>query len=220
MMRAGLIVFCLALLVSAAASAQDAPDPAAAPEAQDAPSYEIRLRTLQERVDDLKSRVFDSKSKLLVLREQILRNLISEARSTIVHVNEASNSLVLEEVVYFLDNEKIYFQSNRDGVLEQQREFEVFAGSIAPGNHIISVEMAFRGKGNVFSYVSGYAFRVRSSFSFFAGKGQDTRVRAVAYEKGGMAARLEDRPSVRFELSHQKVTEDPYVDPASSDGRR
>jgi len=171
----------------------------------DAQSYDIRLKSLRERVDDLKSRVFDSKTKLLLLREQILHNLIAEARARIVHVNDASSALVLEEVLYYLDDAKIYFQSNRDGSLDSTKEIEIYNGTIGPGNHLLTVQMLYRGNGKVFTYLSGYVFKVNSSFSFFAAKGQETYVRSVGYEKGGMTARLEERPSVRFEMQQRKI---------------
>lgn len=170
--------------------------------------YDVRLRSLQERVDDLKSRVFDSKTKLMLLREQILHNLIAESRAVIMHVNDMSSSLVLDEVIYYLDNEKVYYQNNRDGSLSRTDEFPIYSDSLAPGNHLLSVEMVYRGNGTLFTYLSGYVFKVKSSFTFFATKGQESRIRVVGFEKGGMAAPLEDRPSVRFELQQRKVVAD------------
>ncbi len=196
-----------AALAQTPPDAAPAPAPAPAPEPAADPGYDLRLRQVRERVEDLKGRVFDSKTRLMVLREQILQNLIVEARATITHVNDTSAALILEEVLYFLDNEKIYYQSNRDSALESGREFQVYSGSVSPGNHLLNVEMVYRGNGKVFSYLSGYVFRVKSSFPFFATKGREVRVKAVAYEKGGAAARLEDRPSVRFEMQQQKVVE-------------
>lgn len=230
MNRAWLLLLPLVLLTSGASAQDTPPEPApaaegetAAPTAEASPSspatpsaaaatesstYEVRLRSLQERVDDLKSRVFDSKTRLLILGEQILNNLIAEARAVIYHVNEASTMLTLEEVLYFLDNNKIYYQSNRDGVLDKQRDFSIYGGSISPGNHLLSVEMVYRGNGKLFTYLSGYVFRVKSSFNFYAAKGHETRVRSIGFEKGGMATRLEDRPSVRFEMERVKVSTD------------
>lgn len=193
-----------AVPAEAAEAAAAAPAEAAAP----APAgYDIRLRQLRERVENLKGRVFDSKTKLMLLREQILQNLIVEARASILHVNETSSALILEEVLYFLDSEKIYYQSNRDGALEKKKEFPVYTGSVSPGNHLLNVEMVYRGNGKIFTYLSGYVFRVKSSFPFFATKGREVRVRSIAFERGGAAARLEDRPSIRFEMQQQKVVE-------------
>jgi len=221
-MKTGIGLAASLFLVGGLAVAQEAPvapDSAPAPAAtEEAPagtrpaagtaSYDIRLRSLRDRVDDLKSRVFDSKTKLLLLREQILHNLIAEARASIVHVNDASAALTLEEVLYFLDNDRIYYQSNREGALDKKDEFIIYNGSIAPGNHLLNVEMVYRGNGKVFTYLSGYVFRIKASFNFFAAKGQETRVKAIGYEKGGITAKLEDRPSVRFEMQQKKVAAD------------
>lgn len=170
------------------------------------PSQTIRIKTIKERVEDIKGKVFDTKTKLLLLREQILHNLIADARAIIYHVNEASSLLTLEEVLYFLDNEKIYYHASKDGVLDEKREFPIYSGSIAPGNHLLSVELLYRGNGKLFTYLSGYVFKVKQSFSFYAAKGQETIVRSVGYEKGGITTRLEDRPSVRFEMQTKKLT--------------
>jgi hypothetical protein len=205
------------------ATVAPAPGPAAPAATGDATGsstggYDIRLRSLQERVDTLKGRVFDSKTKLLILREQILHNLIAEARAVIVHVNEASSVLTLDEVLYFLDNEKIYYQSNRDGVLDDKREFTVFNGTLSPGNHFLSVEMVYRGNGKLFTYLSGYIFRIKASFNFYAAKGQEAQVKAVGYEKGGMTTRLEERPSVKFEFLQKKLSADGPSDSGGSGG--
>jgi len=183
---------------------------ASAPVTESAPAeaggYEIRLRSLQERVDDLKSRTFDSKTKLLLLREQILHNLVADARAVIHHVNSASALMSLDEALYFMDNEKIYYQSNQDGVLDSKRDFVIWEGSIAPGNHLLAVELVYRGNGKVFTYLNGYVFRVKSSFTFFAGKGQETNVRVIGFESGGLANKFVDRPSVKFEVQQRKLS--------------
>lgn len=167
--------------------------------------YETRLKSLKEQMEDVKERVFESKTRLMVLGEQILNDLIAEARAVIIHHNDASTMLTLEEVLYFLDNQKIYYQSNREGDLDRRREFPIFQGSISPGNHVLSVEFVYRGNSKVFTYLSGYVFRVKSTFSFYAAKGYETRVRTVGFEKGGLTTPLEERPSVRFELHRAKV---------------
>jgi len=212
MKRASSLVPILVAMVSGArAQEPPPPQPEAGPPAAGvpgAPGYEVRLKSLRERVDDLKGRVFDSKTRLMILGEQILNNLIAEARIVITHVNDASSMLTLEEALYFLDNQRIYYQMNQEGSLDKSKEFPIFEGSISPGNHILSVELVYRGNGKVFTYLSGYVFRVKSTFNFFASKGFETRVRSIGYEKGGLTTPLQDRPSVRFEVRREKVAAD------------
>jgi hypothetical protein len=167
--------------------------------------FDVRLRALRERVEELKGRVFDSKTRLLLLREQIMHNLISESKARIVHRNTMSSSMDIEEIVYFLDGEKVYFRTNRDGKLASADSFEVFTGSVATGNHLLSVEIKMRANNGLFTYVDGYAFIVKSSFTFFANSGMEAQVSVVSFEKGGLAAPLQDRPSVRFGLKQKRL---------------
>ncbi|MEM9691107.1 MAG: hypothetical protein AAGA56_01055, partial [Myxococcota bacterium] len=64
----------------------------------------------------------------------------------------------------------------------------------------------------VFSYLRGYRFEVRSSHSFTAVEGKTTRLRILAYEKGGVTTPIEERPAVRY---LEKVIQG-LVDPATT----
>ncbi|HIA04135.1 MAG TPA: dihydrolipoamide acetyltransferase [Myxococcales bacterium] len=171
-----------------------------------APAYNIKLRELEEKVVGLKEKIFKSKTRLLLLKEQILHNVIAEARAVIIHNNDMGSSFTLEQVLYRLDNDKIYFQDNKDGVLDQKTEFEIFNGNVLPGNHTISVELAYRGNGSIFSYIDGYFFKISSSYTFFATKGRITRIKVVGYEKGGITTDLEQKPYVRYDVQQFRYT--------------
>jgi len=164
------------------------------------PAYDMKLRELEEKVVGLKEKIFKSKTRLLLLKEQILHNVIAEARSVIIHRNEMSSAFTLEQVLYYLDNDKIYYQDNRDGVLDKNTEFEIFNGNVLPGNHTVSVELVYRGNGTLFSYIDGYLFKIRSNYTFFASKGRITRVKVVGYERGGITTDLNQKPYVRYEV--------------------
>lgn len=215
-MRAARLTWMVLMLVAAVARGQEAPPQdggmtagAAAGAAGGATTdggAAVRLRQLRQRVEELKGQVFDAKTQLMLLREQILQNLITDARVEVVQVNELSAALSLEEVIFALDGERIYYQANRDGALDR-KEFRVFEGSVSPGNHVLEVDMLFRGNGKVFTYLGGYVFRVKASVPFVATQGRALRVRAVAFEKGGAATRLEDRPSIRFEMQQSRAVE-------------
>ena len=96
-----------------------------------------------------------------------------------------------------------YNKTDRSGVLAEQKLIPIFNGSIPPGDHTVQVLVNLRGHGyGVFSYLRGYRFEVRSSHSFTAVEGKTTRLRVLAYEKGGVTTPLEERPAVRY---HEKV---------------
>ena len=61
------------------------------------------------------------------------------------------------------------------------------------------MNLEYRGNGyGIFSYLKGYRFKVRSSYSFTAPEGRMVALRVIAYEKGGPTAPLEERPAIRY----------------------
>ena len=106
------------------------------------------------------------------------------------------------------------------GALDAKREFEVFNGSIVPGNHTISVHMVFRGHGyGIFSYLKGYTFKVRSSHTFTAAEGRQNAITVKAFEKGNITTELKDRPAVKFKVNLYSVGASKGGKKAASDGK-
>ncbi len=165
----------------------------------------IRMRGLEERVNNLKEKIFRSKARLMLLRETVLNGAIAGAKAVIVHRNEMGAAFVLESVSYALDGAPIFNKADNEGDLNDELEIELFNGSIVPGNHNLSVNMTYRGSGfGVFSYLSGYTFRIKSSYAFTAEEGKITTVKVVGYEKGGITTDLQDRPAVRYDVEVQR----------------
>jgi len=186
------------------------PPPASTPPAPVKPAgsgdaqYDSRLREIEERVVDIKERIFKTKTRLQLLKEQILNNVVAESRSVLVHRNEMGSYFTLESVIYYLDGKKIYFQDNKNGVLDDRREFEIYNGTIIPGNHALSVELVYKGNSRLFSYLEGYVFKLKSSYTFYAAKGRVTKVIVVGFERGGLDTDLEDKPYVKYEIQQQE----------------
>jgi hypothetical protein len=172
--------------------------------------HAIKLRGLEERVNDLKERIFRSKARLILLRETVLNGVISGAKAVIVHRNEMGSSFALESVAYALDGAPIYNKTDANGDLDEKEEIELFNGSIVPGNHNLSVFMVYRGNGyGVFSYLKGYQFKIKSSYAFTAEEGKVTTVKIVGYEKGGITTDLKDRPAIRYDVEVKQDTNTP-----------
>lgn len=164
--------------------------------------YLVQLKSLEQRVNELKERIFRSKARLNLLKETVLHGVIAGSRSVIIHKNEMGSSFRLIKLVYAVDGAQIYSKDDDTGALDDKREFEVFNGSIVPGNHTISVLMVFRGNGyGIFSYLKGYKFTVRSSNTFTAGEGRQTAITVRAYEKGNITTDLKDRPAIKFDVN-------------------
>ena len=183
--------------------------------------YAIRLRNLEERVNDLKERIFRSKARLILLRETVLNGVISGAKAQIVHRNEMGSSFTLEQVSYSLDGAPLFNKTDTEGGLDDQEEIELFNGSIVPGNHNISVYLLYRGNGyGVFSYLKGYTFKIKSSYAFTAEEGKVTTVKVVGYEQGGFTTDLKDRPAVRYDVEVKQDAPDqaPAADAPAAEG--
>lgn len=168
-------------------------------EGLDAGTYAVRLRDLEQRINELKEQIFRSKARLSLLAETVLQGVVAGAQAVIVHENRMSASYRLIKAVYALDGAPIFSKADEEGVMGEREEFEVYDGSIVPGEHTLTVNLEYRGHGyGIFSYLKGYRFKVRSNYSFTAPEGRMATIRVVAYEKGGPTAPLEERPAIRY----------------------
>jgi len=165
----------------------------------DAGTYAVRLRDLEQRINELKEQIFRSKARLSLLAETVLEGVVGGGQAVIVHENRMSDSYKLVRVVYALDGAPIFTKADEEGSLGDQEEFEVYNGSIVPGEHTVTVNLEYRGHGyGVFAYLKGYRFKVRSTYTFAVPEGRVSTVHVVGYEKGGPTTPLEERPAVRY----------------------
>jgi hypothetical protein len=190
---------------AAAAPAKAAPEPAVS-KAGDA--QELKLRGLEERVNELKEKIFRTKARILQLQETVVTGAIGAgARAVLVHRNEMGGSFKLASVQYALDTAPIYKKVDVEGDLDGIEEREIHSSNIVPGNHNIAVQMVFQGQGyGFFSYVKGYKFKVTSSYTFTAEEGKVITIKVVAFERGGVTTKLEERPAVRYDIEIEKLT--------------
>ena len=192
------------------------------PEAKKAPpkrnDYNVRLRSIEERVNALKEKIFQSKARLLQLQEVVLHGTISGAKVVILHRNEMGSSFRLTRVQYSLDGAVIYNRvDSGDGQLNDQEELAIFSGGLAPGEHQLAIYLEYQGHGyGIFSYLKDYKFKIRDSYTFGAEEGRVTTVHAVGFEKGGITTELKDRPAIRFEV---QVSQD-LRDKGTKDGAK
>lgn len=188
----------------AAATPATPPAAPAAPVAQTADeAFATRVKTLEEQVVDLKEKIYRTKARLLLLQETVLGgDLTSGARAVIFHRNEMGSQFVLESVTYALDGAPVFTKVDSNGELDKKEEFEIFNGRIVPGTHQIVVRMVYRGSGyGIFSYLEGYKFKLQNNQTFTAEAGKVTTVKVVGFEKGGITAKVEDRPGIRFDIT-------------------
>ena len=169
-------------------------------------TYNIKIKTLEEKVNELKEKIFRSKARLILLQETVLHGVIAGARAVLTHKNDLGGNFLLDTVSYSLDGAPIFTKTDMDGELNLKKEIEIFNGSIVPGNHNVAISMTLKGGGfGLFSYLEGYKFRVRSSYTFSAEEGKVTKINIVGHEKGGVTTPLKDRPAIKYDVEVKKV---------------
>lgn len=190
---------------SETASAEAPPTPQSAPTSapqaseMDAGTYAVRLRDLEQRINELKEKIFRSKARLALLAETVLEGVVGGAQAILIHENRMTRSYKLVKALYALDGAPIFNKADEEGSLAEREEFEVYNGSIVPGEHTLTVNLEYRGHGlGVFSYLKGYRFKVRSTHTFTAPEGRQVTLRVVGFEKGGPSTALEERPAIKY----------------------
>lgn len=175
--------------------------PSAAPAAgaMDGSTYQVRLRDLEQRIDELKEQIRRSHTRLSLLSETILSGGTGGARAEISFINDMSSAFRMTQALFVLDGAVQYNKQDETGVLAGQKEIPIFSGSIPPGDHTLQVLVKLRGHGyGVFSYLQGYRFEIRSSHSFTVTEGKTIELKSIAFEKGDVTTPIEQRPAVRY----------------------
>jgi hypothetical protein len=180
---------------------------AAASQPVDGATYVVRLRDLEQRVDELKEQIRRSHTRLSLLSDTILSGGVGGAHAEIVFKNELSNAFHLTGATFVLDGAVQYNKQDDSGALADQKEIPIFSGSVPPGDHTLQVVLKLRGHGyGVFSYLRGYKFNVPATHSFTITEGKAIRLEAIVWEKGDVTTPLEERPAIRWE---HKVSNSP-----------
>ncbi|HKQ71669.1 MAG TPA: hypothetical protein VJT73_20135 [Polyangiaceae bacterium] len=165
----------------------------------DGATYAVRLKDLEQRIDELKEQIRRSHTRLSLLTDTILSGGLAGSRSELLFQNDMSSAFRLVRALFVLDGAVQYNKTDDTGALAEQKEIPIFNGSIPPGDHTVQILLQFQGNGyGVFSYLKGYHFDVKSSHSFTAVEGKTLSLQIIAYEKGGVTTPLEERPAIRF----------------------
>lgn len=180
-------------------------DPTASPASSspaaemDGATYRVRLRDLEQRVDELKEKIRQSHTRLSLLSDTVLSGAAGGARAEVVLENDLSGAWRLIEAVVVLDGAVQFKKTDDTGVLAAQKKIPIFTGSIPSGDHVLQVMLKLRGHGfGVFSYLRGIEATVRNDYAFTLNDGKLIELRAVAWEQGGPTTPVEEQPAIRF----------------------
>ena len=167
----------------------------------DGATYVVRLRDLEQHIDELKEQIRRSHTRLSLLSDTILSGGAGGARAEINFRNDLSSAFRLTGALFVLDGAVQYNKQDEaeDSPLANQKDIPIFIGSIPPGDHTVQIVLQLRGNGyGVFSYLKGYKFKVPSSHSFTITEGKTLKLDVIAWEKGDVTTDLTDRPAIRF----------------------
>lgn len=157
--------------------------------------YDLRVRDLETKIDDLKERVFRSKSRIVLLKETILSGNLAGSRAVIRFENDLGSAYNLRRALFSVDGARVFNELDRDGDLSRANELEIFSGPVNPGTRTVSINLELQGSGyGVFSYAQGYEFDLRFSCNFTAEEGRTTVVTVRAFKGGNAFTAHEDRP--------------------------
>jgi hypothetical protein len=169
-------------------------------------TYAVRLRDLEQRVDELKDQVRRSHTRLALLSDTIIGGGAAGSRSEVEFKNEMSSAFQMTRALFVIDGQVQYNRGDDSGALADQKDIPIYSGSVPPGDHTIQVALTFQGNGyGVFSYLRGYKFEVKSSHAFTAVEGKTITITATAFEKGGVTTPLEQRPTVEWQEKLQPL---------------
>ncbi len=192
-MRRILGVIVAVALWAPAGAAGDTTEAPPAPAAK-APAN-VRLRSLEQRVQALKEKVSAVERNAEILRGKVLGRA---GVTTIRHANRMGRSFRLLEVGYVLDGRRVFARKDKGGDLDVA-ELEVLAARLQPGAHTLAVTLRYRGHGyGVFDYFNRYRFTIRDSYTFTVSDRGQTEITVEGYEKGDRTTPMQDRPASRL----------------------
>jgi hypothetical protein len=165
----------------------------------DGATYAVRLRDLEQRINELKEAIRRSHTRLALLSESILSGITAASRAELVFENDMSSAFRLKRIVALYDGAPLATKTDDHDQVGEQKEVALFSDLVQPGDHTVQVLLEYQGNGyGIFSYLKGYKFEVRSSRSFTAIEGKTIQLRVIGFEQGGPTTPLEERPAVRY----------------------
>ena len=164
------------------------------------PTYAVRLRDLEGRVDELKDQIRRSHTRLSLLSDTIMTGGVAGSRAEVVFKNELSGAYKLIGATFILDGAVQYNKQDETGTLAEQKEIPIFTGPVPTGDHTVQINLTLQGNGfGVFTYLRGYKLTSKSAHSFTAVEGKMLTLGAVAYEKGGVTTPFAERPAIEWQ---------------------
>jgi len=156
------------------------------------------IKALQEKIEAIKSKVLDSKSKLIEITKDKIDRQEPISYLSIQHLNEMSSRFNIIRLTYVLDGKSVY--SGYDLYKTNKNSYPILNSYVAPGHHEVVVEAVYSGSSEgLFDYLKDYRIRVQRRYAFVVPEGKKVIVSGSSYEKGRIFTPFKERPDISFE---------------------
>ena len=170
---------------------------------------EKQIREVGTSVDTLKEDTFTTKSRLMLLREEVLQRSVSGSRIQIRHKNKMGGQYSLVQIYYAIDQQPVFVRDDSSGALNKLDDEVISDQLLSPGSHQLSVLYVYKGKPwGVFQYMNDYTFRVESGYDFTVDEGKTAELVVTAAEAGNFFTAYEKRPTVKYQYEQFDLVPD------------
>lgn len=176
-----------------------------------------QIREVSTNLDTLKEDTFTTKSRLLLLREEVLQRSVSGSRLLLRHKNDMGGQYELVQIYYAIDRAPVFSKQDLSGELNDIDDEVLYDHLVAPGAHQLNVLYVYKGKKwGIFKYMSEYTFRVESGYDFIIEEGKAAEIVVTAAEQGGAFTPYEERPTVTYNFQNYDLIAEEGLDSAEA----
>lgn len=163
------------------------------------------LKALQEQLELIKERLVQYRARLLELKDQLALTKMAVINASLKYHDEVGGTFDLVEVHFYLDGFEIYKAPGAD--VRKAKEIPIYQGSLLPGEHLLSAELLYSGKGyGVFSYMKKNVYRVRSRYTFSVDEGEEVELNIVSLDKGSLMGSVGERLKLEYKINKKSIT--------------
>ena len=169
--------------------------------------YDLRVKELETRIDDLKDQVFRSKSRIVLLKETLLGNKLAGSKALVAYKNDIGKAFRLRRMTYVLDGNVLRNELDSDGSLSDKETINVFEGPLGPGTHNLVVQLEWQGRGRAFA-MDNYTMKLEKACRFTVDEGMATVLDVTVYKEGGATERIDQSANIKCEATQTKMVQE------------
>lgn len=174
------------------------------------------IKALQEQLELIKERLVQYRARLLELKDQLALTKMAVISASLKYHDEVGGTFELLEVHFYLDGFEIYKASGAE--VRKAKEIQIYQGSLLPGEHLVSAELLYSGKGyGVFSYMKKNVYRVRSRYTFSVDEGEEVELNIVSLDKGSLMGSVGERLKLEYKLNKKSIAPEEEMSESSAE---